>query len=89
MFEERHERLLEDAFAFKELVGGADRLSEVGWRPEEIMTTDYMEEIQDLLIEWLPEESENLSIMKIDDCLKAEKLLSNFFKDEILEIMNR
>ena len=85
----RHEKLLEDAFAFKELVGGADRLSEAGWRSEEIMTTDYMEEIQDLLIEWLPEEGNNLCIMKIEDCLEAENMLHKFFKEEILEIMNR
>lgn len=89
MFEERHERLLEDCFKLQQMIGGADTLEEKGFKLSEIMDTSYMEELQNLLIEWLPEESENLSIMKIDDCLKAEKLLSDFFKDEILEIMNR
>lgn len=89
MFEERHENLLEDCFKFQQMIGGADTLEEKGFKLSEIMDTSYMEELQNLLIEWLPEESENLSIIKIDDCLKAEKLLSNFFKDEILEIMNR
>ncbi len=89
MFEERHENLLKDCFKFQQMIGGADTLEEKGFKLSEIMDTSYMEELQNLLIEWLPEESENLSIMKIDDCLEAEKLLSNFFKNEILEIMNR
>lgn len=85
---ERNKKLLEDAFAFKELVGGADRLSDAGWRSQEIMDTNYMKQIEDLLMEWLPEQGENLCIIKIEDCLEAENMLHTFFKEEILEIMN-
>lgn len=89
MFNERHEKLLKDAFAFKELVGGAERLCEAGWRSEDAMDGDYMEQIEDFLLKWLPEEYENMCILKVDDCLEAEDKLTKFFKEEILEIMHR
>ena len=89
MFEKRHTKLLDDAFKFMRQVGGAIEICDRGWEPEVAMDQCYMEDIQDLLIEWLPEEGENLSINTIDDCLYAEDLLEKFFRTEILEIMNK
>lgn len=86
MFEKRHEKLLNDAIGFFQLIAGANVLCEAGWEPEEAMNHYYIDDIENLLIEWLPEEE--LIIESTEDCLKAERLLEKFFKSEILEIMN-
>ena len=85
--EEYCTKLVKDAFSFMRLIGGAEKLDEKGFRHTEIMDGDYMEEIEDFLIKWLPEEAENIVILKTDDCLEAEAKLTEFFTNEILEIM--
>lgn len=81
-----HKKLLNDAIGFFQLIAKADVLCEAGWEPEEAMDHYYIDDIKNLLIKWLPEEE--LIIESTEDCLKAEGLLENFFKNEILEIMN-
>ena len=82
----RNEELLDDTISFHRLVGGADSLCESGRDPDEIMDEFYMEEIEDLALKWVLDEC---CIKSIDECLEVEKLLREFFKKEILEIMNK
>ena len=79
--------LLKDMIKFYKMVGGADALEEKGFRLSECMDDDYMEELQDLLIEWLPDIGNNLCIIKIDDCVEAEQALDKFFREEMSEIL--
>ena len=81
-------KLLRDCFNFMRLVGGAERLCEAGWRPEAAMNADYMEEIEELLLEWLPGDYENMCILKTDDCLEAENKLEKFFKEELATMLD-
>lgn len=82
-------KLLEDAIKFYKMIGGADILEEKGFRLSECMDSSYMEEMQNLLIEYLPDEGNNLCIVTADDCIEAEKLLDKFFKEELEEMLRR
>lgn len=87
MFDKRHEKLLEDAFSFMKLIGGAMELSDRGWDNDIAMPDYYLEEVEKYFFKHLPDKAE--CITDIEECLMAERLLEDYFKEEILEIMNR
>ena len=78
------EKIIDDAFNFMRMIGGADRLSEAGWKTSSIMTSEYMEEMTELVNEYI---NENVCILKTEECLEYERELYSFFKNELLELM--
>lgn len=92
-FNEREIELLDDAIKFFKLIGGADELSDRGWRIGAIMDTNYMETIEELADKWLMGVVDGYDdctcILKTDDCLEVEEDLNKYFRAEILEKMSR
>ena len=84
---EYSKRVLVDAIKFYKLIGGADELCNRGFKSEIAMDNAYMEEIEELLLNWLPDIYENTCILKADDCLEAEKALEKFFYEELAALL--
>lgn len=78
-----NDEVIADIISYFKLIGGADELAERGWRTSAIIDTGYMQELEKFEAKYLPDECENGAILKVEDALNAETLLTNKF----IEIM--
>ena len=74
-----NDEVITDIISYFKLIGGADELSDRGWRTSEIMDESYMESLEEFEKKYLPDEYENGAILKVEDALNVEKLLTNKF----------
>lgn len=79
--------LVNDFETFNKITGAAENLADRGWREDVWCDDSYKEEIEELYIKYLPDESNNFIPIKVDDYLEVENKLESFFKNEILELM--
>lgn len=80
-------KVLNDAINFYKLIGGADELCNRWFKSRIAMDDTYIDEIEELLLTWLPDVYENTCILKVDDCLEAEKALDKFFYEELAALL--
>ncbi|MBR3362633.1 MAG: hypothetical protein IKG40_01755 [Bacilli bacterium] len=74
-----NDEVITDIINYFKLIGGADELSDRGWETSAIMDDSYMESLEEFEKKYLSDEYENGAILKIDDALNVEKLLTNKF----------
>lgn len=84
---EYNKKIVKDFEKFNQVVGGAMELADRGWKSEVWCNQKYKETIEELYLEYLPEEYEVFIPIKTDDYLEIEDKIANYLETEILELM--